>query len=236
MNRRRIELHQVSFGYDRDTAVLRDVDLTVAAGITLLLGPNGGGKSTLLKLAAGVEKPDRGTVAVNGHDLWRDEVAARADLAYLPEEPDLTPYASLREILELVCRLRGVPLEDAADALSTAGLAGMDARSVRQLSKGQRRRALLAAAWLGSPATLLLDEPLDALDQAMRERIVAWLHETRDRGGLALVVSHEIDALAQLADHAVAVREGQVRVFETLPADLPERLRLLYRLARGEPA
>ena len=236
MNRRCIEFRKVSFGYYREVPVLQDLDLVIDPGLTLLLGPNGGGKSTLLKIAAGVEQPDTGRVTVNGHDLWTDEVQARSDLAYLPEEPDLTPYASVLEILRLVCRLRGEVMGRADEALSAAGLEGMGGRSVRQLSKGQRRRALLAAAWIGSPRTLLLDEPLDAMDQCMRQHLLSWLEKIRAENGLTLVVSHEVGPLAELADRAIAVRQGQAHRFDALPSEASERLRFLKGLARGEIA
>lgn len=234
MNTRRIEFRQVSFGYYRDVPVLRDLDLVIRPGVTLLLGPNGGGKSTLLKIAAGVEHPDNGRVTMNGHDLWTDEAQARRDLAYLPEEPDLTPYASVLEILLLVCRLRGEDPGRADEALCNAGLEGMGGRSVRQLSKGQRRRALLAAAWIGSPRTVLLDEPLDAMDQGMRQQVLSWVAKVREENGLALVVSHEVGPVAPFADWAVAVRQGQAYGFDALPSGAAERLRFLEGLARGE--
>jgi len=233
---RHIEFRGVTFGYYRQAPVVHDVSLNVESGLTLVLGPNGSGKSTLLKLAAGVEKPDSGHVLVNGHDLWADELPARRDLAYVPEEPDLTPYASVAEILHLVCRLRGEPSGQVAEALSAAGLEHLGGRSVRQLSKGERRRALLAAAWIGKPRTLLLDEPLDAVDQRMRQHLLAWVEETLRHGGLAFVVGHEIGPLAPLAQRAIAVRQGTTQCFNELPAELPERIRLLERLARGEDA
>ena len=86
-----IRFHQASFAYRDGEPVLSGVDLEIPAGLTLLLGPNGCGKSTLLKLAAGVEQPDAGRVEVDGKDLWVDEVEARRSLAYVPEQPDLTP-------------------------------------------------------------------------------------------------------------------------------------------------
>src|SRR5215204_425944 len=115
-----IALRNVRFGYGRSIALTCDA-LDLGPGITLLLGPNGAGKSTLLKLVAGVEHPNAGTVAIDGHDLWRDEVAARAALAYVPEHPDLTPYATVAEVLGLVCRLRGRPVDDGEAALTTVG-------------------------------------------------------------------------------------------------------------------
>jgi hypothetical protein len=86
-----IRLRGVSFAYDRGEPVLDRVDLEIPVGLTLLVGPNGCGKSTLLKLAAGIEQPDSGSIEIAGHDLWRDEVAARRGVVYLPEQPDLTP-------------------------------------------------------------------------------------------------------------------------------------------------
>jgi ABC-2 type transport system ATP-binding protein len=93
--------------------------LRFAPGLTLLLGENGAGKSTLLRVAAGVERPDAGTVTIGGHDLWVEEVEARSLLAYVPDEPDLVPYATVREILLLVARLRRKPDGDADRALES---------------------------------------------------------------------------------------------------------------------
>ena len=157
--------------------MLDGVSLRLGPGLTLLVGPNGCGKSSLLKLLAGVERPDSGTVRLDGHDVWRNEVAARQGLAYVPEHPDLTPYASILEVLWLVCRLRREPLTRAEAALAEAGLAARANASVRQLSAGQRRRALLAAAWIGSTRIALLDEPLESLDLVLRERVLSWIHQ-----------------------------------------------------------
>src|SRR6185312_150815 len=163
-----IRFHSAAFSYGKDEPVLAGVDLEISSGLTLLLGPNGCGKSTLLKLAAGIERPDAGRVEIDGHDLWVDEAAARRGLAYVPEQPDLTPYATVREILDLVCRLRGAPREQGWEALEQVGLGKLAHRSVRELSMGQRRRAVLAAAFIGTPSHVLLDEPLEALDRGAR--------------------------------------------------------------------
>jgi ABC-type multidrug transport system ATPase subunit len=98
--------HAVAFSYRRGEPVLSGVNLALPAGLTLVVGPNGCGKSTLLKLAAGIEPPDAGCIEIDGCDLWTEEVAARADLAFVPEQPDLTPYATVAEILALVSALR----------------------------------------------------------------------------------------------------------------------------------
>jgi ABC-type multidrug transport system ATPase subunit len=230
-----IELTSVRFGYDPGAPVLDRLDLRLDPGLTLLVGPNGCGKSTLLKLIAGVERPDQGTVAIRGLDLWRDEEAARRPLAYVPEHPDLSPYASLLEVLRLVCRLRGEPMERAPSALAEVGLAERAQASVRELSAGQRRRALLAAAWVGAPQVVLLDEPLESLDRALRDRVLGWIGDLLKRAATVVVVSHQLEPFVAHATAAVTVWDGRAIGPVGLPDSAADRLRLLERLARGEP-
>ena len=226
----------LTFGYEPSRPVVRQAGFTLAPGLTLLLGPNGCGKSTLLKLAAGVERPDEGRVLVDGLDLWREEAKARRGLAYLPEFPDITPYAALRDVLHLVCRLRGEPVRAGERALETFGLADEAGRSVRELSSGQRKRALFAAAFVGEPAHILLDEPLDALDRQIADDVLAWIRRRMAGGATLAVVSHAIEPFAELATRALTVRDGLVGMREPLPPSPADRLRLLDALARGVEA
>ena len=229
-----IALRNVRFTYGRAGDALACEQLDVPAGVTLLLGPNGAGKSTLLKVIAGVEQPTAGSVCVDGHDLWRDEVAARAALAYVPEHPDLTPYATVSEVLGLVCRLRGRPVADGERALASVGLDGLGDRSVRELSMGQRRRAVLAAAFIGEPETLLLDEPLESMDRAMRTWLTSWIADASARGATIVVATHDVEPFVSLAQRAVVVTRGVPRVVDPLPDETTARMTLLDRSARGE--
>jgi ABC-type multidrug transport system ATPase subunit len=229
-----IRFDGVSFAYREGEPVLSGVTLEIPAGLTLLLGRNGCGKSTLLKMAAGVERPDGGKVEVDGRDLWVDEEEARRTLAYVPEQPDLTPYATVREILGLVCRLRGEPRQAAEKALVLVGLDSLAHRSVRELSMGQRRRAVLAAARIGTPGHLLLDEPLEAMDRGAREDVLAWIDSRLAAGAAVVVVSHDIAPFAARADRALTVKDGRCLGRGELPRDPAERMELLERLARGQ--
>ncbi|HWM89655.1 MAG TPA: ABC transporter ATP-binding protein [Thermoanaerobaculia bacterium] len=230
-----IRFEGVGFSYRDGQPVLSEISLEIPAGLTLLLGPNGCGKSTLLKIAAGVERPDQGRVEVDGRDLWIEEAEARRTLAYVPEQPDLTPYATVREILGLVCRLRGEPRQAAERALELVGLDRLAHRSVRELSMGQRRRAVLAAARIGTPAHLLLDEPLEAMDRGAREDILAWIDSRLAAGAAVVVVSHDIEPFAPSADRAFTVKDSRCLGAGELPLNPGERMGLLERLARGQP-
>jgi len=223
----------VTFGYEPGRPVVRESSLTLGPGLTLLVGPNGCGKSTLLKLAAGVERPDRGRILVDRFDLWEREVEARRRLAYLPEFPDITPYATLDDVLRLVCRLRGEPRRAGVEALDRFGLAAESGRSVRELSSGQRKRALFAAAFVGRPDHVLLDEPLDSLDRQIADDVLHWIGERTAAGATMVVVSHSLEPLAGLVTGAVTVRGGAAELHPEIPADAASRLRFLDALARG---
>ena len=223
----------VRFGYWAHDPVLEHVDMTLGSGLTLVVGPNGAGKSSLMKLAAGVEPPDAGRVEVDGHDLWSAEVEARRRLAYVPEHADISPHARIGEVIDLVCRLRGQPLDAGEVALRDLGMTSLRGRSVRELSHGQRRRALIAAAMVGDPRNLVLDEPLKALDLGGRERFLAWIGARLADGAAAMLVSHAPEPFAGSATRVVSVVGGRCSLVDELPDPLPERLERLAELARA---
>lgn len=231
-----IRFENTSFSYDGRESVIDKADFAFEPGLTLCLGLNGCGKSTLLKLAAGVEYPDSGRILIDGQDLWQREVEARRSLAYLPEQPDLTPYATIRDIIRLVCRLREEDPQRGAEALELVGLESLAGRSVRELSQGQRRRALFATVLIGQPANILLDEPLEAMDRRIEAVIVSWIGQRVDSGATVAVVSHALEPFAEKATRAVTIVQGRIKLIDDLPAAIPARLELLQNLAKGLPA
>jgi ABC-type multidrug transport system ATPase subunit len=168
--------------------VLAGVSLSLEAGETrVVMGPNGSGKSTLLAVAAGVLPPDAGRVVLEG------------TCGYAPSAPDIPDHVSAEEWLALVASLRGTKAS-ARDELEALGLADVRARPVGTLSAGQRQRASLAAALLGSPSLLVLDEPEAALDDDGLTRLVRRL-----RGATCLVATHDATLAARLGGAVFAM-------------------------------
>lgn len=238
-----IELRDVRFRYrraarwwERTSSLPHDLEcpsLHVGPGLTLVLGPNGSGKSTLFKLLAGVEAPESGTITIDGSDLWKQEREARMGLAYVPEQPDLSPYAAVDEVMRLVCSLRGRSSSEGDQALARVGLGDLGYRSVRELSMGQRRRILFAAAFIGEPSTVVLDEPLVALDLAIRSVVLDWLASRVEAGAVTLVSTHEIDPFVGNVTNAIVMRGGRAASFAVIGPEV-ERAAQLTAWARGE--
>ena len=228
-----ITFDDVRFSYVADRAALTIRHLTIGPGLTLVVGPNGAGKSTMLRLIAGVERPTTGTVRIDGHDLWTDEVPARRGLAYIPEHPELTPYATIGDTALLVAGLRGVDPLQAVDALHRAGMLPLAHRTVRELSMGQRRRALLATALIGDARVLILDEPLETMDQEMRAFVHELVRERRAAGAAVLVATHEIEPFVDAIDAVIAVREGAVHQESVANVPVERRLTHIIELAGG---
>jgi molybdate transport system ATP-binding protein len=190
-----------------------DVELTVGEGETLaVVGPSGAGKTTLLRVVAGLLRPDRGLVEVDG-ETWLDTVRSvdlppeRRRVGYLFQEYALFPH------LDVATNVRfGAPRGTAIDALLDRFRIGELGRAhVRELSGGERQRVALARALARQPATLLLDEPLSALDAHTRSTVRAELHGLlRDLGLPTVLVTHDFDDAAALADRVGVIVDGRV--------------------------
>jgi len=164
-----IEFHDVARNFGRVQA-LRGVSFTVQPGEFVgLIGHNGAGKTTALRILTGQLPPSEGRVRVAGLDVQRSPRLARSRMGYAPEQPELYEYLTAREFLEFVAEIRGGG--DVVAALDLAAL-GEDAdRLIREYSQGMRRRTVLAAAVLGTPPVLVFDEAMNGLDPPSAARV-----------------------------------------------------------------
>ena len=215
---------------------LRGIDLRVEEGEShALLGPNGSGKTTTLRLLLGLLRPTRGEVRLFGRRPVEPE--ARRDVGFLPEQTSLPPFLTCRETLELFGRLHGRRGADARrraeDLLGRVNLADAAKRRVRELSLGMRRRLALAVALVGEPRLLVLDEPTAGMDPIAREGVLALLREHTAAGRTLLVTSHLLGDVSGIATSATLLADGRVARRGDLATLLRREGERTYRVAGG---
>lgn len=210
-----IRFDQVTFSYG-GSLVLENINFAISEGeFAAIIGPNGGGKTTLLKLMLGLLEPQRGFVRIFG--LKPD--AARRSIGYMPQHPRLDPQfpVTVSDVV-LLARLGGgrklgayrkSDRNAALDALASVGLAQLADRPFSALSSGQRQRVLIARALASDPELLLLDEPTANLDPSVQDELYELLHRLNDELTV-LVVSHDVGFVSKYVQKVVCVNRRAV--------------------------
>jgi zinc transport system ATP-binding protein len=224
-----VELREVSFAYPGGALVLRDVNLEIKPGeFVAIAGPNGGGKTTLLRIALGLERPQTGTARLFGASAAR--YGDRERIGYLAQRAQLGIDApvSVQELvaagrvprLGLLRPLRSRDRIIVAEAIERVGLADQAAAPLATLSGGQQQRAFIGKALAGEPDLLVLDEPTAGVDVDAQESLATLLEELhRDLRSTIVFVSHEFGAIEPFVERLVLVRGGIV--FDGEPSSLP---------------
>jgi ABC-type multidrug transport system ATPase subunit len=203
-----------------ETLAVDGVSLRVAAGeVYALLGANGAGKSTLIRMMTGLSEPDSGGVTVCGEEMRRRPLAAKRRVGYLPEELYFYQRLTGREYLRLVAGLKGADAGLAEAEAEFFELKAVEGKWVGGYSLGMRKKLGLAAAFLGSPRVLVLDEPLNGLDVEMMRKLRLRVEEERARGAAFVVSSHVMSFVERVADRAGVMSRGRV-VAEGPPSEL----------------
>ena len=199
--------------------VLEDLDLAIGRGVTGLLGPSGCGKSTLLRSIVGVQRTQEGAVSVLGEPAGSPPLRTR--VGYMTQEPSVYDDLTVTENLRFFARVLGRDRGAVADAVAAVDLATHADAVVRRLSGGQRSRVSLAAALLGKPDLLVLDEPTVGLDPVLRRDLWELFHRLAADGTTVLVSSHVMDE-AERCDRLLLMRDGRILAHDT-PAAVKER-------------
>lgn len=195
----------------KGTDILKNVELELEGGkVYGLQGPNGGGKTMLMRLISGLIRPTTGRVIIDGKQLGQD-MDFPPSLGLLLENPAFLPgYTGLKN-LELLAQLQArVGTEQIRQTIADVGLSPDDKRKYRKYSLGMKQRLGIAAAIMEQPDLILLDEPTNALDRKGMEQIIELICRERDRGALILMACHDAAILESISDVILTVAEGNV--------------------------
>jgi ABC-2 type transport system ATP-binding protein len=222
-----IEVQHITKRYGRVTAV-DDVSFRVERGEILgFLGPNGAGKTTTMRVLTGYMPPTEGKATVAGYDVFTHPIEAKRRTGYLPELPPLYPDMTVREYLDFVAKIKGVPSKErrtrVTAVMDRTRVADMSARHCSKLSKGYRQRVGLAQALIHNPEVLILDEPTAGLDP---KQIIETRDLIRSLGGDHTIVlsTHILPEVAQTCQRVVIINKGRVVAVDT-PENLTARLK-----------
>jgi ABC-2 type transport system ATP-binding protein len=194
--------------------VLDDVDLEIAGGaITGLLGPSGSGKTTLIRAIVGIQQGVSGTVDVLGLPAGSPELRSR--VSYATQDPSVYGDLTVRQAVRYFADVLGVGRADVDRVIDDVDLGSHAGQLVNRLSGGERARASLAVALLGTPELVVLDEPTVGLDPVLRRDLWSLFHRLADTGISLLVSSHVMDE-AERCDRLILLREGRVLAHDTL--------------------
>jgi ABC-2 type transport system ATP-binding protein len=200
---------------------LKQVDLAIPRGCLFgLLGPNGAGKSTLINILAQLVLKTTGEVKVWDFDLDQNPRDVASAIGVVPQELNIDPFFTPRELLNLQAGLYGVPRAErrTAEILEALGLADKAEAYARTLSGGMRRRLLVAKALVHNPPVLVLDEPTAGVDVELRQQLWRYVRDLNARGVTVLLTTHYLEEAEQLCDRIAIINHGKVIACDTTAA------------------
>lgn len=220
-----IEVKNVTKKYGNFVAV-NDISFTIKDGeIVGLLGPNGAGKSTTMNTITGFIEQTEGNVVINGYDTLKKSKKAKSQIGYMPEGTPLYDDLTIKEFVTYMAELRKVKRrekkEKVQDIITKTGLADMQNKLIKNLSRGQKQRVSLAGALVGDPKVLILDEPTVGLDPKQVTEIRSLIKEL-GKEHTVILSSHILSEVSQICDRVIIINKGKI-VAEDTPENLENK-------------
>lgn len=226
-----IEVRSLSKTYGSLNAV-SDISFSLNDGEILgFLGPNGAGKSTTMNMICGLLVPDEGTIEINGIDLLEAPKKAKRHIGYLPENPPLYPDMTVIEYLKFCCELKGIPKKNKEECIRVMNLCGIEDvknRLIKNLSKGYKQRIGIAAALVGDPDVLILDEPTVGLDPKQIREIRTMI-KALSKNHSIILSSHILPEVNALCDRIIIMNKGKIAAIDT-PENLSQGFQSVSKL------
>jgi len=218
---RGLDKRYAASGHGPPKHALIEVDLEIPRGSVFgLLGPNGAGKSTLINILAGLVNKSGGSAEIWGFDIDRQPRRSRAAIGVVPQELNIDPFFTPRELLELQAGLYGVPPAErrTGEILEVMGLSDKAEAYTRTLSGGMRRRLMVAKAMVHNPPVLVLDEPTAGVDVELRQQLWAHVRDLNQRGTTVLLTTHYLEEAEELCDRIAIINHGRMIACDTTEA------------------
>ena len=198
-----------------ETKAVDDLSLHIQPGeIYGFIGHNGAGKTTTLKSVAGILQFDEGTISVNGHSVLEDPLAAKKDLAYIPDNPDLYDFMSGIKILNFIADVYGVPAAVRQERIRKYAdifeLTDHLAQPISSYSHGMKQKLAMIAAWTHAPKLIIMDEPFVGLDPKASHSLKEMMREHCDQGGAIFFSTHVLEVAEKLCDKVAIIKQGRL--------------------------
>ncbi len=206
-----ISCNKLSKKYE-DVLALDKVNLDIEKGEFFgLLGPNGAGKTTLLKILTGQIKSSKGTAEILGMNIEDNVIDVKKKIAIVPEQESPPSFLTPREVLEMVASIRQIENPDIEEWITFFELEAMEGRVCRNLSRGQKQKVMLAAAFISDTDLMFLDEPFINLDPIVQTKVRDWLVQYVDKGGTVFLNTHLLENAQRLCDRAAIIHNGEIQ-------------------------
>ena len=206
-----IKCSELSKTYD-DVLALENVNLTIERGEFFgLLGPNGAGKTTLLKILTGQIRTTKGDAQILGMNIEDNIMEVKKKIAIIPEQESPPSFLTPREVLEMVASIRKINEPKIEYWIEFFDLQPMEGRVCRNLSRGQKQKVMLAAAFISETELMFLDEPFINLDPIVQTKVRDWLVEYVKGGGTVFLNTHLLENAQRLCDRAAIIHEGEIQ-------------------------
>ena len=209
-----IDAKNLSMIYGKDHKAVDDLSFHIGKGeIAGFAGPNGAGKTTVIKMLTGILKPATGTATINGHDIVKEPMAAKASFAYVADNPDVLLQLTGLEYINFIADIYKVPEDSRQSRVPELAerFGIMDALStpMREYSHGMRQKLMVIAALVHNPPAWILDEPMTGLDPQAAYELKQMMREHAAKGNCVLFSTHVLEVAEKLCDHIMIINHGE---------------------------